>query len=76
MKKAQREGITYTTVLKSATKAYIEGELKFGLVQDEVFNEKTRKRIEKALKDIKADRNLSPAFSNAEDAIAYLRRVR
>ncbi len=75
MKRAQDQGIPFASVLKMATKAFAEGELTMGLIETERFNEVTRREISKALKDIKKGKNLSPAFTNAKDAIAYLKKL-
>jgi len=76
MKRAQNEGVALSAVLKMATKAFVAGDLRIGLVREEKFNAKTRKELDQALKDIKAGKNLSPRFSNAEDAISYLRQLK
>jgi antitoxin component of RelBE/YafQ-DinJ toxin-antitoxin module len=73
MKKAQNEGIAFATVLKLATQAYVKGYLDVDLVSQPRLNAKTRKELEKISKDIKEGKNLSPAFDNAGDAIAYLK---
>lgn len=73
MKKAQDEGLAFASVLKLATQAYVKGELDVELVARPKLNAKTRKEIELVLKDIKAGKNLSPAFDNVDDAIAYLK---
>ncbi|MDP3741568.1 MAG: hypothetical protein Q8R08_04585 [bacterium] len=73
MKKAQGEGLAFASVLKLATQAYVKGELDVELVARPKLNPKTRKEIERALKDIKAGKNLSPGFDNVADAIAYLK---
>lgn len=72
MKKAQVEGLAFASVLKLATQAYVNGELDVELVARPKLNAKTRREIEQALRDIKAGKNLSPAFDNVNDAIAYL----
>ncbi len=64
MKKARRDGIPFSSVLKLATQAYSEGRLDVGIADPERFNAKTRKEIEEALEDIKHGRNLSPAFDS------------
>ena len=74
MKKAQTEGIAFASVLKLATQAYVKGDLDVELVSQPKLNAKTRKELREAIKDIKLGRNLSPAFDNAEDAIAYLKK--
>jgi antitoxin component of RelBE/YafQ-DinJ toxin-antitoxin module len=73
MKKAQNQGLSFGVILKLATKAFVDGDLNVGLISKEEFNPSTRKEIEKALKDIKAGKNLSPKFSSAKEAIAYLK---
>ena len=76
MRKAKDEGIAFSSVLKLATKAFVENQMNIGLVGEEVFNKKTRKILERELKDIKTGKNLSPAFNNAKDAINYLKNLR
>ena len=73
MKKAQNQGLSFGVILKLATKAFVDGDLNVGLISKEEFNPSTRKDIEKALKDIKDGKNLSPKFSSAKEAIAYLK---
>jgi len=74
MKRAENEGLPFASVLKLATKAYVEGDLTIGVVTKEEFNTKTRREIGKALKDIKKGKNLSPTFDNIRDAIRYLKQ--
>lgn len=74
MKQAQQDGVPFSTVLKLATKAYAEGKLRLSISGVPSFNEATRKEIEQALEDIKKGKNLSPTFTNARDAVAYLNR--
>lgn len=73
MKKAQKEGLPFSAVLKLATKAFVDGTLSINLVAPEKFNPKTIKEINKAITDIKQKKNLSQKFSDAEAAIAYLK---
>ncbi len=74
MRKAQQDGVSFSTILKLATKAYAEGKLRLSISDVPSFNEATRKEIKQALDDIKKGKNLSPAFTNARDAIAYLNK--
>ena len=74
MKRAKREGVPFASILKLATKAFAEGHLSVGIAHEERFNAKTAKELHAALRDIKKGRNLSPAFSNVEDAISWLER--
>ena len=75
MKKAQNEGIAFSSVLKLATQAYIKGNLDVELVAQPRLNEKTRKELTQVLKDIKSGKNLSPRFNNIKDAINYLQQL-
>jgi len=75
MKKARAEGFPFSSVLTLATKSFVEGGLSIEAVQRPVLNDKTRKILDRALKDIKEGKNLSPAFDNAKDAIAYLKAL-
>ena len=52
MQKAQNEGIPFASILKLATKAFVENQLNVGLVGKEEFNLRTRKMIARELKDI------------------------
>ena len=75
VQKAKREGTTYSSVLKFATRSYINGDFRSGLVREnEIPNAKTARELDEMDRDIKAGRNLSPAFDNAADMIAYLKR--
>ena len=73
MAKAQNAGIAFASVLKLATKAFVDGDLSLGLVGSEKFNASTSKEIKRALKDISQGKNMSPAFSSAKEAIKYLK---
>ena len=61
MKKAKREGIPFSSVLKMAIKAFVEDKFNVGLIGD--LNWRTSRDIRKAIKDIKKGKNLSPSFS-------------
>ena len=74
MKRAKREGVPFASVLKFATKAFAEGRLSVDIAEPESFNAKTAREIRAALRDIEKGRNLSPKFSNVEDAIKWLHR--
>lgn len=54
MAKAQHDGITFTSVLKLATKAFVEGDLMLGLVGSEKFNAKGFTSVKDAIKFLKA----------------------
>ena len=72
MKKARAEGIPFSSVLTLATKSFVDGGLAIEAVQRPTLNDKTRKVLERALKDIKEGTNLSPRFKSAKEMIAHL----
>lgn len=73
MKKARSEGMPFASVLKLATKAYVDGEFDIGIISNQPFNQKTRHEISQALSDIKIGKGLSPRFKNAREVMAYLK---
>lgn len=73
MAKAQHDGISFASVLKLATKAFVEGDLTLGLVGSEKFNAKTAREVKSALKDISQGKNLSLGFTSAKNAIEFLK---
>jgi antitoxin component of RelBE/YafQ-DinJ toxin-antitoxin module len=73
MKKAQNEGMAFSTILKLATQAYVQGDADIQFVAQPQLNAKTRRELIKISKDIKEGKNLSPRFKNVEDAITYLK---
>ena len=74
MKKAQGEGIAFSSVLKLATEAYAKGNLDVRLVEKEEFNAKTRRIVNAAIKDMEAGRNLSPKFKTVAEMRKYLEK--
>lgn len=72
MKKAQKEGLAFSSVLKIIIKSFVEGDLRLGLVHEEKFNTSTQKEVDRVLHDIKTGKNLSPRFTTVKKAIAYL----
>lgn len=75
MRKSRSEGIAFSSVLKLATKAFVEGDLDVRIAPRRELNDKTKKIIERALKNIKNKKDISPGFDNAKDAIAYLKAL-
>lgn len=73
MKKAQHEGIAFASILKLATKAFVDGHLTLGLVGSDKFNAVADKQIKGALKDIAQGKNLSSRFSSAKAAARHLK---
>lgn len=74
MRKARREGVAFASVLKFATRAFIEGQFNVGLVENEVFNVKTRRELIKISRDIREGKNLSPRLKTVEEIKNYLQK--
>jgi len=72
MKKAQKDGLPFASVLKFATKAFVDGHLEVGFVES--LNSKTRREISKISKDIATGKNLSPRFKSAQAMKNYLKK--
>ncbi len=75
MKKAQSEGIPFSSVLNLATKAYVEGSLDITLAPAEKFNATARKTLDRALKDLEEGK-VSPRFKDADSLIKYLKNLK
>ncbi|MDP2629961.1 MAG: hypothetical protein Q8P56_00985 [Candidatus Uhrbacteria bacterium] len=75
MRKAKSEGMPFASILKLATQAYVDGSLDVELVVQEKPNKKTQAQLKRAHNDFKQGKNISPSFSNAQDAIAYLKQL-
>ena len=73
MAKAQNEGIAFASILKFATKAFVDGDLNLGLIGSEKFNAVTSSEVSSAQNDISQGKNLSPSFSSAKGAIKFLK---
>lgn len=74
MKKAQSAGLPFASVLKFATKAFVDGQLDVGLVGTEKFNASASREISRALADIGKNKNLSPRFRTAKQIAQFLSR--
>ncbi len=75
MRKAQKAGLSFVSVLKLAAQAYVEGSWDVEKSAVEKLNTKTRRELSAISKDIKQGKNLSPGFSDVKKASAYLRSL-
>ena len=73
MKKAQGEGISFSSILKLATQAYIMGTLEVELVSRPRLNDRTFRELEKISQDIKQGKNLVGPFKNVFEMKKYLK---
>ena len=73
-RKAKNSGLTFSDILQMATYAYVRDSFEPVLMRkEEKLNLKTQRELLKISNDIKQDKNLSPVFKNAKDAIAWLK---
>ena len=75
MKKAEGEGLAFSTVLKLATQAYANGKLYVELAPPPRFNARTRRMLRQELAEIKQGKNLSPRFRTAKETISFLKSL-
>ncbi|MEK7161909.1 MAG: hypothetical protein AAB729_04455 [Patescibacteria group bacterium] len=73
-KKAKMDGLSFSDILQMSTRAYVEGRLEPRMTQPEPekFNSKTRRILDKALKDVKEGKNLAGPFKTMAEMDAYL----
>lgn len=70
MANAKKQGITISDYLNFALAEFAEGSKRVEIVEQ--VNEKTLKSLKKAYKEAKAGIGLSPAFTNADEALRWL----
>lgn len=70
MKKAKLQGVPFSSVLKMVVRAFVQGELNVGLTEE--LNWKARRQFDRAEKDLKKGKNISPGFTTVAQARAYL----
>lgn len=70
MKVAKAQGITISDFLSMSLGEFARGKRSIGIVEQ--INDKTLRSIKRAVLDAKAGRNISPAFTNTEDALKWL----
>lgn len=73
-KLAQELGVPFSTLVNVNLKNTIR-EGKLVLEREPTIKDSVWKELKEIEKDIKAGKNLSPAFSNAKDAIKYLKSL-
>ncbi len=71
--RAKKEDISLSSILQFATRSFAEGRLNMGLHGEALVpNKKTARILDRVMKT--PSEKLSPRFTNAQDAIKYLRR--
>lgn len=72
-KVAKKIGVPFSMVINSGLRQFIQEErIVFQTEKSYQMSKKFERKLEKIDEDIRAERNLSPAFSNADDAIRWL----
>ncbi|MDE1966492.1 MAG: hypothetical protein KGI45_00240 [Patescibacteria group bacterium] len=72
MKRAKSEGIPLSAVLKLSLRAYAEKRFNVDVSEEEHFNDRTRRQIERAINDFKKGKNISPAFTSVAQMKKWL----
>lgn len=72
-KKAKADGLSFSDILQMSTRAYVLGEFEPRMVQtEEKFNDKTKRILNRRLKDLKEGKNLAGPFKNVSEMKKYL----
>lgn len=74
MKRAKSVGIPLASYLRQAAEDFAEGKTSMAIVRSELPNAKTARELRAAREDIKKGKNVSPAFTTAEDALSWLHK--
>ena len=74
MRRAKSEGITLSAVLSHAARAYSSGALDIEAVDARALKPSVARDLKRMIDDAKRGKNISPDFTNARDAIAWLKR--
>jgi len=72
-KKAKMDGLSFSDILQMSTREYVQGRFEPQMVQtEEKFNTKTRRILDRVLKDVKEGKNLVGPFKTAQEMDNYL----
>lgn len=74
--RAEREGLTLTTLFTQTAQAYAEGKIGIHIVETPKLRPEVARRIDRAVDDYRKGKNISPAFGNSADAITWLRSAK
>ncbi len=72
MAKAQDEGIAFSSVLKFATKAFVDGDFEVGIKMHSELNPRTKRMLAREIQEIKEGKNMSPSFSSVAEMRKFL----
>lgn len=76
MRKARSFGLPFSSVLNLATRAFVDGKINIGVVDNTPFNNKTAQKIHSALSDIKKGKNLFGPFGSGEKMDEFLNSLK
>ena len=76
MKKARSFGLPFSSVLNLATRAFVDGKINIGVVDNPPLNDKTRRELVKISKDIKAGKNLFGPFNSSKKMDEFLNSLK
>jgi hypothetical protein len=72
MRKARSFGLPFSSVLNLATRAFVDGKINIGVVENEHLNIKTRRELMKISNDIKKGKNLFGPFRSGPEMDKFL----
>lgn len=72
-RRAKKEGLTLSTVLVQAARAYGSGALDVSAVDARPLRPAVMRDLKSMIADAERGKNISPSFTNASDAIAWLK---
>jgi len=75
-KQAKKGGFSLSDYYRRATISLADGESTIEIVSRPKLKDKVIKELIKMSQDFKEGKNISPAFTNVEDAIAYLKSAK
>ncbi len=72
MRKARSFGLPFSSVLNLATRAFVDGKINVGVINNPPLNNKTRRELIKISSDIKMGKNLFGPFDSSEKMDKFL----
>jgi len=76
MRKARSFGLPFSSVLNLATRAFVDGKINIGVIDNSPFNNNTTREIRSALSDIKKGKNLFGPFDSGEKMDKFLNSLK
>lgn len=75
MRKAKSFGLPFSSVLNLATRAFVDGKINIGIVDNPPLNVKTRRELVTISNDIRKGKNLFGPFDSIEKMDKFLNSI-